>query len=246
MINYKKFASILMLSASLYAAEYTAEWNYTNKGPSRWHFLHPEWETCFLGKEQSPINISSLRAIDKINSLILRYESDSKNVVNNGHTLQLNFDNMSYITFNDTKYNLLQAHFHTPSEHHLDGVIYPLEGHLVHQNENGDLLVIGVFFKKGKQNPIIKSMLANYSTEINNQMPLEKLNAKMLLPTKYRFYSLKGSLTTPPCTENVQWIILDNPATASAEQIKKLRELFHNNNTRTLQDSNNREITFTK
>ncbi|WP_269149130.1 carbonic anhydrase family protein [Helicobacter apodemus] len=77
-------------------------------------------------------------------------------------------------------------------------------------------------------------------------MPLEKLNAKMLLPTKYRFYSLKGNLTTPPCTENVQWIILDNPATASAEQIKKLRELFHNNNARTLQDSNNREITFTK
>lgn len=246
MINYKKFALALMLLTSLYAAENTAEWNYTDKGPNRWHSLDSKWEICSLGKEQSPIDISSSQAITKNNNLILNYQTDSKNVVNNGHTLQLNFKNTSYVTFNDTKYNLLQAHFHTPSEHHLDGINYPLEGHLVHQNKNGDLLVIGVFFKEGEQNSIIESMLKSYSAEINNQISLEKLNAKMLLPTEYHFYSLKGSLTTPPCSENVQWVILDTPVTASKEQIKKLNKLFHNNNARTLQDANNREITFTR
>lgn len=242
MVRYKIFTSMIMLSASLYAAE----WNYTDKGPNDWHSLHSEWKICSLGKEQSPINISSLQAIDKVNNLTLGYRSDSKNVVNNGHSLQLNFDNTSYVSFNSTKYNLLQAHFHTPSEHHLDGIKYPLEGHLVHKNQNGDLLVIGVFFKEGTKNPILESMLKSYSTKIDNKVPLEKLNPKMLLPTKYDFYSFKGSLTTPPCTENVQWVILDTPTTASQEQIEKLNELFHHNNARNLQNTNEREITFTR
>lgn len=215
-----------------------AHWGYgEDNGPHKWGTHYPECN----GKEQSPINILTKKTRAVSNALKTAYQADSKNIVNNGHSVQVNFTQKGGITYQDKEYKLVQLHFHTPSENTIDNVVYPLEMHLVHSNAEGGLLVIGVLFEEGKAHTELQKIIANAPTKSGGNNKLTKLNPQKLLPNTLGYYAFDGSLTTPPCSQNVQWVVLQGTLNASKKQIDALHRIMHNNS-RDVQPLNGREI----
>lgn len=203
-----------------------AHWGYSeDNGPKNWGKLG--FETCQNGKSQSPINIITKDTKKSKNALAFQYSNDSTNIVNNGHSLQVNFQKKGSITFKKTKYNLVQLHFHTPSENQVDGKTYPLEMHLVHESSDHKFLVVAVFFDEGKANAILQDIVNTAPSEVGSENKLGNLAPSALLPKKNAYYAFIGSLTTPPCTENVQFVVLKTPVDASKEQIDALHAILH-------------------
>ncbi len=171
------------------------------------------------------------------------YNATPLSIVNNGHTIQVNYSGDSFIKMGSKTFNLLQFHFHSPSENTVDGKPYKMEAHLVHKDANGQLAVVGVFIKEGKENHFIKTLWNNLPSEINkeNFVNSVSINANDLLPSDGSYYHLSGSLTTPPCSENVNWNVLRTPIEVSAEQVKKFVSLI-GHNARPTQPLNRRAI----
>lgn len=180
-----------------------------------------------VGHQQSPINIPGEYLCRKSPKHLVNfhYKSSPKDIVNTGHTVRLEYEAGSSLTFDGKEYNLKQFHFHTPAEHHMQGIIYPMEMHLVHQNTQGDYLVIGLMFKEGKPNPTLADILHDTPHKQGKVHTSHLVNAANLLPQSQHFYSYKGSLTTPPYTEGVRWLIFREVVEASAEQIKTFKAL---------------------
>ncbi len=225
------------------AKEKEVHWSYSGEhGPAHWGDLKPEYAPCKDGKSQSPIDIEKTYAT-KLGSLDINYRPSPLNLVNNGHTIQQNYESGSYVTINGMKYNLIQFHFHTPSEHTVNGKHYAMELHLVHKNKNGRLAVIGVFFKEGKFNKELQTLIDNFPSGINhpNLNKAILINAALLLPKDRSFYRYYGSLTTPACTEGVLWNVIESPLEASKEQIGKFKSLM-GNNARPVQPLNDRFV----
>ncbi len=223
---------------------YASDWGYdAEHGPKKWGQLNPEYKECEIGKAQSPIDIPTNNAKKVKNELVLNYKSDSNDITNNGHSVQINFTKNSEITFKGKKYQLLQTHFHTPAENKIDGKAYPLEMHLVHQSDDGKLLVIGVLFEEGKSNAELQKIITAAPKEVGNTINLKNIEIASILPKSKAYYAFDGSLTTPPCSENVQWIVLKNPAQGSKQQIQNLHEIL-NDDEREVQALNGREIEF--
>ncbi|WP_238700258.1 carbonic anhydrase [Helicobacter jaachi] len=201
-------------------------WGYGEEnGPKQWGKLG--FETCANGKAQSPINIIVKDTKKAKNALSFAYKSDSQNIVNNGHSLQVNFDKQGTITFKKKKYNLVQLHFHTPSENHIDGKEYPLEMHLVHASSDNKFLVVAVFFDEGRANQILQDVVNTAPAQVDSTNDLTNLNVGALLPKSHSYYAFMGSLTTPPCTEGVQFVVLKDSVQASKEQIEALHAILH-------------------
>ncbi|PAF41530.1 carbonic anhydrase family protein [Helicobacter sp. 11S02596-1] len=238
------FPALVLGLGSLYATE----WGYEGKGaPSHWGSLDNEFKICEVGKMQSPINITN--AVKSVNThhfdinYITSSKTDPIDVVNNGHSIQVNFRPSNFITFDNQKYQLLQLHFHSPAEFAFDGVKNPFEMHLVHKNDKGELLVINVDFKLGKPNEAIEliwKFIPKEKGQKNTTIKNVKLTA--LLPKNLGYYYFKGSLTTPPCTENVKWIVLKTPLSVSKEQVEIFHKTMGFDNNRPIQPTNNREI----
>ena len=171
------------------------------------------------------------------------WKDSALNIKNNGHTIQANYDGGSSIEVNGGKFNLLQYHFHAPSEHALNGKLYDMEVHFVHKAADGALAVIGVFFKEGAENKALKTVWGNMpTTEGEKKVAGVTISAKDLLPTNTsKYYHYMGSLTTPPCNEVVNWYVLENPIEASKAQVKTLADLFTINN-RPVQPLNRRFV----
>lgn len=221
---------------------YAAEWGYgKHNGPKEWGKLDESYKACRIGVSQSPINVLSKSSKKASNELSVSYQNDSKDIVNNGHSLQVNFSQGSEVSFKNTKYKLVQLHFHTPSENKVDGKSYPLEMHLVHQNDKGELLVIAVFFQQGKENSALKTIIKNAPKKVNENVALKDLNPNALMPNSHAYYAFEGSLTTPPCSEQVQWVVLKKSLQASKQQISDLHAILHDN-ARNIQPLNNRKI----
>lgn len=200
-----------------------SEWGYSGEhSPEHWH------GECQSGVNQSPINITN--AIEStLNPIIFNYANAGKNVVNNGHTVQVNFDGKHAIQLEGKRFSLLQLHFHAPSENLISGHSYPLEMHLVHSDKDGNLAVIGVMLEEGKANSEI--------AKIWNKMPksgeidLEpKIALNKLLPDDHAYYRFNGSLTTPPCSEGVTWLVMKNTIQVSSQQLEQFTELYDGNN----------------
>ncbi|NRR30591.1 carbonic anhydrase family protein [Oxalobacteraceae bacterium] len=241
-------ALLALAFTSASAAEKTAEaphWSYQgHAGASHWGDLQSDFATCKLGTEQSPIDIRGAVNAD-LPALGFQYVPSKAEVVNNGHTIQVNLAAGSTVKLASGDYQLLQWHVHTPSEEKVNGKAYPLVAHLVHKNADGKLAVVAVLFKQGKSNPVLAKVFAAMPAKADQKAELaEDFNPADLLPAKQGYYAFKGSLTTPPCSEGVQWQVLKQPVEMSAAQLKTFRKLYPMNarpvqplNGRTLQQS---------
>ena len=189
-----------------------------------------DW-TFESGEMQSPINIETgaAEAMNADGSLILDYEEEVIDVIDNGHSIEM--EDGGQATIAGRSFELKQFHLHSPSEHTLDGEHYPIELHFVHKAQDGRLAVIAVFFEEGAANAAFQAILddvkANEESDVASGL---SLNVAELLPANKSYYHYLGSLTTPPLTENVEWYVLANPVEASAEQIAAFNEYYVGNN----------------
>ncbi len=254
--------TLALFSSLSFAASYNTAWSYTgDTAPQYWGKLDPTYQTCGVGKEQSPINIQQAvptknddlktfyqpAPINIIDDGLTQLNIHGQNtIVNDGHTIQLNFPQSGpneSIKINGENYQLVQFHFHTPSETQINGKTFPLEIHFVNQNQSGDVAVIAVFVKQGAYNPALAGILKNSPTTakqlytFNNTM----VNVPALLPKNQAHYSFPGSLTTPPCTEGLQWIVMQQPIEASAQQLAQFEKVI-SSNARPVQPLNDRKV----
>ena len=228
-------------------------WGYAGEaGPATWGSLSPVYAACGNGKAQSPINLmpskdggaTNWSMEYKTTSLRIAHHEHVDDIVDNGHTIQITVEEGSTITLNGKVFTLKQFHFHTPSEHTLDGKHYPMEVHFVHQNEDGSFAVVGVFCEEGKANDNFAKIIEHLPSAPgeSKHMADEELDLKIHLPKGHNAYHYKGSLTTPPCSENVDWLVLRDKISLSAEQLKAFSSRLNNNN-RPTQALNDRKIT---
>ena len=203
-------------------------WGYIGEeGAENWSKLSPEFSSCELGIAQSPINIESpIEA--KLNELEFDYQNSPLRIINNGHTIQVNYQSGSVLKLDGESYELVQFHFHHPSEHKVNDQNFPMELHLVHQNKKGSLAVVGVFLKQGEANKALEAIWKVLPDKQGKEqrIPNVEINASELLPTDQEFYRYYGSLTTPPCSETVNWIVYQQPIEVSVAQVEKFSKLF--------------------
>lgn len=228
-----------------FAYEQLADWNYVGKnGPVYWSRLNSSYNLCNSSKHQSPIDISSTTT-RQLYHFNLHYSSIPQDFIKNNYNLyEVNHNKNQYILFNNEKFDLLQFHFHTPSEHALQHQRYPLEMHLVHANAAGQYLIIGVLLKPGKTNAFLKHFFASKLPDAGHEVLMlsHKLNPSQLIPKNSQYYVYNGSLTTPPCSEDVIWILYKNPIEASPSQIRHFKTYITEFNARPLQKVNGRTI----
>ncbi|MBN2825559.1 MAG: carbonic anhydrase family protein [Campylobacterales bacterium] len=240
-------SSALLLMATGCATSHTvhkAHWGYTgHEGPSNWGSLSDDYKMCSLGRNQSPINVThSLDA--KLAPITFSYTTAPTEILNNGHTVQVNIAAGSYIVVDGKKYELKQYHFHTPSENHIEGKSFPLEAHFVHAASDGELAVIGVMFEYGKANTTLAQLWEKMPMNADEKHELNNIakNLMALIPTKTQYYRFNGSLTTPPCSEGVKWMVLGKMLKVSKAQIEKFAHALHGHNNRPIQATNARVI----
>lgn len=221
------FAAILTTSL----ADYT-DWSYSgDKGPEHWGALSPEFALCADGTAQSPINIRNASEVDLVD-IAFQYGQSAKNIFNNGHTIQVNVDEGSHIVYNEITYNLLQFHFHSPSEHTINGEAAAMEIHFVHQDPNsGALAVVGILLAGGDaENGAYAPIFDNLPSEIGEPAAAgEALDLESLLPENLSYFTYQGSLTTPPCSEIVRWLLLEAPVYLSRAQIDAFAAIYNYN-----------------
>jgi len=206
----------------------TAHWAYQGDGaPHAWHMIKEEYGTCGEGKSQSPIDISTV-TISSLSGIEFNYKSSPLELTNKGHTIQANYHSGSYIVVNGKRFDLLQYHFHSPSEHTIGGKGYDMVVHLAHKSADGQLAMIGVLFKVGDKNQVIDKLWANLPTERGqtNTVKNTRVNAIDLLPADLTYFNYLGSVTTPPCAEEVNWMVMATPNTISKKQVKQFTDLF--------------------
>ena len=233
----------LMLTSLSCAADHTSHWGYEGQEkPENWGKLSPEYSTCENGKNQSPINIDHALKTEHEN-LKFSFKPSKQEIINNGHTVQVNVSGDNQLILDDQIFTLQQFHFHTPSENTIKGKSYPMEAHFVYKNKDGELTVVALMFNNGEANPEIAKAWQQMPAEIDNKTILEKtVDIKTLFPKKLDYYRFSGSLTTPPCSEGVRWIVLEQAVTASDEQIQKFHSTMHHDNNRPVQPLNGRVI----
>lgn len=221
-------------------------WNYEENdahGPAHWGDYSA---TCESGYTQSPINIETNKvAVPTLHQPIpFNYSTYGKEILNNGHTVQVNMNPGSSIELGGTVYPLVQFHFHTLSENQIDGKASDLEMHLVHKTTDGQLAVVAVMFNKGAENPELAKLWTQLSRNKGTQPLNNRVNPAALLPKSHDYYSYDGSLTTPPCTEGVSWLVMKEPLTASEEQIQAFAGVMPKN-ARPVQELHSRTIQLT-
>ncbi len=223
------------------AKSHGVHWDYTGaEGPSHWGSLSADYAACGKGTKQSPINITRA-ALKDLEDITFNYKKSGLNILNNGHTVQANYAPGSSIKVGGKSYDLLQFHFHGPSEHTVDGVNAPIEMHLVHKSADGALAVVGVMIISGPHNSAFDNVWAFLPHEVGSRDAGVLVDAEGLLPAKRGYTTYSGSLTTPPCTEGVTWLVLNDPVTMSAKQINAFGEIFKGNN-RPVQPLNRRSL----
>ncbi|MBE0494349.1 MAG: carbonic anhydrase family protein [Thiomicrospira sp.] len=221
-----------------------AEWGYVaEKAPRYWAQLDSRYQTCALGKNQSPINLTSQQAVHTrgLPALDIAYRDVPLRLIHSDHGLRGNYPLGSYIRLGEQRYELTHYTFHTPSEHHIEGFAYPMEIHLVHRNGEGHQVVMSVIVQEGENNEQLDTILNNLPNEKDKLQVFERVNFNPVkfLPADKRFYRYIGSMTQPPCNEGVVWLVFTKPIQASIGQLVRLNELM-GDNARPLQGLNGR------
>lgn len=210
-------------------------WSY-EEGPQNWE------GDCRTGESQSPINIINAEG-KELENIAIYYEDDAARILNNGHTVQAEYDN-GYIEVDGERYNVAQFHYHAPSEHTIDGKSFAAELHIVHVDVNDNKkvkAVIGILFEEGTENLAYQPFLSNLPGQEDEEITGIAINAVDLLPSLQTTFRYDGSLTTPPCTEEVLWFVMTTPVQLSADQLAKLESVFEGNN-RPIQVLNERPL----
>ena len=219
-------------------------WGYKGEeGPSNWGELSADYALCADGSAQSPIDISDVSELDLVD-IEFNYGDTANNIFNNGHTIQVNVDEGSSIVYNGIRYSLLQFHFHNPSEHTINGQATAMEIHFVHQDPNsGTLAVVGIMLTEGEQdNEAYAAVFEHLPAEVGeSEARGDSLSLATLLPTRRTFYTYQGSLTTPPCSEIVRWLLLDTAIELSSAQIEAFAAI-HEGNARPVQPLGRRDL----
>jgi carbonic anhydrase len=216
-------------------------WGYEgDEGPLQWADLSPEFALCRDGAEQSPIDISGAVAVEGAGLerrfgetvLSVRQRATVMDIVDNGHTIQVTNDTPMSIQIDETLYELVQYHFHSPSEHTIDGEHAQLEAHFVHRSAAGELAVLGVLVEEGAHDVIWDQFISQLPNGPGDDRHLEGLDLDMsqFRPLPRRYYRYEGSLTTPPCSEGVRWAVMAEKRQISAEQMAAIVSHLHSNN----------------
>jgi carbonic anhydrase len=222
----------------------TPHWGYSGAdGPDHWGDLSPDFATCKAGQRQSPINIVGAQPAE-LAPIHFDYKLSPLKIINNGHTVQINYEVGSSITINGTALPLVQFHFHHVSENEIDGKKYDMELHFVHMDAAaGRAAVVAVFIKSGAENAMLRDLWSHIPREAGKEVELKKvvINAADLLPADQNYYAFDGSLTIPACKEGIRWFVLKTPIEASPAQIAAFAKLYPDN-ARPVQPANGREI----
>ena len=225
------------------AATGHVHWSYTGEsGPEHWARLHPEFAKCSTGARQSPIDIREGFRVD-LEAIRFDYQPAAFRVIDNGHTVQVNLAAGSGLTVGGRRYELVQFHFHRPSEERVDGRQYDMVAHLVHKDAEGRLAVVAVLIERGATpQPVIQTVWANLPLEQGEEVAAQApLDVGRLLPADRSYFTYMGSLTTPPCTEGVLWMVLKQPVQVSEQQIAIFSRMYPMN-ARPLQAASGRMI----
>ncbi len=233
--------NLFLVSNPSFASTHT-QWSYSNaEGPDHWSTLSSEYREC-SAHNQSPINLSGFLDTD-LKAIEINYKTDGNEIINNGHTIQVNYAKGSSIVIDNDRFELKQFHFHTPSENHINGKEFPLEAHFVHSDKNGNLAVIALMLDIGNENKTLAQALSKLPEHTGDKFALTtKINAENLLPANQEYYRFNGSLTTPPCSEGVRWFVMKKAVSLSKDQLKLFQLAIHEPNNRPIQMVNARLI----
>lgn len=217
-----------------------AHWDYEGaNGPENWGKMAEANKACASGQEQSPIDLTG--GVDaEVSNIALHWNPSAWSVVNNGHTIQVEGKDGGYATIDGERFELIQFHFHTPSEHTIDGRNYPMEVHFVHKNAEGRLAVIGVLMMPGGENPLFSNIMEKAPKE-EASASLGVIEQRGMIAPIDGVYRYQGSLTTPPCSETVLWTVLSTPILVSQKDVEAFQALFPMN-ARPIQPVNRRYV----
>lgn len=224
-----------MSFAAEHAGDNASHWDYTGqRGPGHWASLDPKFSAC-AGRNQSPVDLGHFIEAE-LPPITFDYKAGGHALINNGHSVQVDYDPGSGISIDNVAFSLQQFHFHAPSENLIDGKSFPIEAHFVHADAHGNLAVIAVMFVQGQSNPELGKLWARMPLKAGDRRDLSPgISAANLLPANRDYYRYEGSLTTPPCSEGVRWLVLKQPVSASAAQIEELIKVLGHPNNRPVQ-----------
>ncbi|HVZ84369.1 MAG TPA: carbonic anhydrase family protein [Terracidiphilus sp.] len=232
------------MGAALAAAQTGAQWDYTGRtGPVNWDRLDPAYKACG-GHEQSPIDIHGARLNKKLTPIEFHYLAGPVTLVNDGHTISAHMAHGGYIVANGVRYDLESFEFHHPSEHAVKGKLTDLDVHLIHKSADGKIAIIAIRFamERGDPNSLLAALWPHLPrTAGATEKVTGYINPGGFLPEDRGYWTYTGSLTAPPCTEGVQWYIIQQPLTVSLEQLHEFQSIFRMNS-RPLQDAHGRHI----
>lgn len=217
-------------------------WAYQGEGgPEHWGQMKPEFSTCSSGKRQSPIDIRDGIAV-QLDPVQFDYKPSNFRVIDNGHTVQVNLAPGNSIEVMGRRFELLQFHFHRPSEERINGRQFDMVAHLVHKDLDGKLAVVAVLLDRGSAQPIVQTVWNNLPLEKGEELPAKAMiDLNGLLPAERGYFTYMGSLTTPPCSEGVLWMVMQTPVSISPEQIGIFSRLYPMN-ARPIQSASGRLI----
>lgn len=238
-----RFAAAVAAGLLALAGPVSAQhWDYRGEaGPENWGKLDPKFATCGTGRNQSPVDLDNTIGAN-LKPFRLRYQAGAKDIENNGHTVQINYAPGSLLIVQNRYFQLNQFHFHAPSENRIGGRTFPLEAHLVHVDGFGNLAVLAIMFNAGQPNAFLARLWDKMPAKGAKSALPAGLNVLQMLPTLKGYYRYNGSLTTPPCSEGVWWMVMKSPVTASREQIEQFAKAIGHPNNRPLQPANARPL----
>jgi len=240
-------AGALVVDAPLAQEHAAPHWSYSgSNGPDHWGELDKTFNRCQQGHLQSPIDIRAPKPAD-LPPIRFAYQPTPLHIVNNGHTIQVNYAPGSFITVGDKRYQLTQFHFHHPSEERVDGKGFEMVAHLVHTAPDNALAVVAVLLTPGAENPVIASLWQHLSVHEGPEQKLDdvQIDVTGLLPQGHGYYTFMGSLTTPPCTEGVTWFVLKTPVQISQSEADAFGKIYPRD-ARPIQPLNQREVLTSK
>ena len=241
-------AALAGASAAVLADEHAAHWSYSGAtGPEHWGSEDPSFAACGNGKHQSPVDIENPVA-QSLPPIEFAYQAIPLTVTDTGHSFQVNAaPGSGGITVGGDHYDLVQVHFHRPSEEEIHGHPYAMVAHLVHKNAKGELAVVAVLIRTGKANAFLKQVFDHFPPKGTPEASVSgaSLNLGEFLPPQHGYYTFDGSLTTPPCTEHVRWFVLKSAVEASAEQVQQFAARYPHD-ARPVQPLNDRTVAETR
>jgi carbonic anhydrase len=236
-------AGTFAFTAEEHHADHHPHWGYSGEAaPDKWGALEPSFASCASGKVQSPVDVPSSKA-GSAHPAAIAWHPGAKDIVNNGHTIQVDYRPGSTLKVDGRPYELKQFHFHAPSENHIDGQAFPLEAHFVHADAEGKLAVVAVMFSEGAASAPLEALWKAIPAHEGEKKSLPaSFDASTLLPRDRSHYRFAGSLTTPPCSEGVTWLVMREPVTASAAQVAAFTRAVGFANNRPVQPLNGRKV----